>query len=42
MLSMNVLTLQYKKVSQSNTIVVNDTLDGRTVDTIENEKLLTF
>ena len=39
---MNVLTLQYKKVSQSITIVVKVTLDGRAVDTIEKEKLLTF
>ena len=37
---MNVLlTLQYKKVSQSITIVVKVTLDGRAVDTIEKEKI---
>ena len=42
MLLMNVLTLHYKKVSQSITIVVKVTLDGRAVDTIEKEKLLTF
>ena len=42
MLLMNVLTLQYKKVSQSITIVVKDTLDGRTVYTIENEKIAYF
>ena len=42
MLLMNVLTLQYKKVSQSITIVVKDTLDGRTVDTIENLKISYF
>ena len=35
---MNVLTLQYKKVSQSITIVVKVTLDVRAVDTIENGK----
>ena len=42
MLLMNVLTLQYKKVSQSITIVLKDTLDGRTVDIIENEKIAYF
>ena len=39
---MNALTLQYKKVSQSITIVVKVTqvtLDGRAVDTIEKEKI---
>ena len=39
MLLMNVLTLQYKKVSQCITIVVKVTLDGRAVDTIEKEKI---
>ena len=42
MLLMNVLTLQYKKVSQSITIVVKVTLDGRAVDTIEKEKISYF
>ena len=42
MLLMNVLTLQYKKVSQSITIVVKVTLDGRAVDTIEKEKIAYF
>ena len=39
---MNVLTLQYKTVSQSITIVVKDTLDGKTVDTFEKEKIAYF
>ena len=42
MLLMNVLILQYKKVSQSISIVVKVTLDGRTVDTIEKEKIAYF
>ena len=42
MLLMNVLTLQYKKHSQSITIVVKVTLDGRAVDTIEKEKIAYF
>ena len=42
MLLMNVLTLQYKKVSQSITIVVKVALDGRAVDTIEKEKIVYF
>ena len=39
---MNVLILQYKKVSQSITIIVKDTLDGKAVDTIEKKKIAYF